>query len=110
MGHAAPDQTALDDLPRAWFGIDFQSRPSNHRRGDDHQCREDREGLNHRVAARPGLVVIDIGSIAPLAAREINDALAEEGVAMLGAPVRGGSQGNRRQPVGHGRRRPGDLR
>lgn len=41
-------------------------------------------------AARPGLVVIDTSSIAPLAAREIHDALARKGVAMLDAPVSGG--------------------
>jgi 2-hydroxy-3-oxopropionate reductase len=41
-------------------------------------------------AARPGLVVIDTSSIAPLAAREIHDALAGKGVAMLDAPVSGG--------------------
>ena len=41
-------------------------------------------------AARPGLVFIDMSSIAPLAAREIHRALAEKGVAMLDAPVSGG--------------------
>ena len=41
-------------------------------------------------AARPGLVFIDMSSIAPLAAREIHGALAEKGVAMLDAPVSGG--------------------
>jgi 2-hydroxy-3-oxopropionate reductase len=41
-------------------------------------------------AARPGLVFIDMSSIAPLASREIHGALAEKGVAMLDAPVSGG--------------------
>ncbi len=40
--------------------------------------------------ARPGLVVIDMSSIAPLASREIHDALAEKGIKMLDAPVSGG--------------------
>jgi 2-hydroxy-3-oxopropionate reductase len=41
-------------------------------------------------AARPGLVLVDMSSIAPLAAQEIYAALAEKGVAMLDAPVSGG--------------------
>jgi 2-hydroxy-3-oxopropionate reductase len=41
-------------------------------------------------ADRPGLVFVDMSSIAPLAAREIHDALAAKGVAMLDAPVSGG--------------------
>ena len=40
--------------------------------------------------AHPGLVFVDMSSIAPLVAREINDALAENGIAMLDAPVSGG--------------------
>lgn len=40
--------------------------------------------------ARPGLTVIDMSSIAPLASREISAALAEKGVVMLDAPVSGG--------------------
>jgi 2-hydroxy-3-oxopropionate reductase len=41
-------------------------------------------------AARPGLVLVDMSSIAPLAAKEIHKALADKGVAMLDAPVSGG--------------------
>ncbi|HJV14267.1 MAG TPA: 2-hydroxy-3-oxopropionate reductase [Propionibacteriaceae bacterium] len=41
-------------------------------------------------ADRPGLVFVDMSSIAPLAAREIHDALATKGVAVLDAPVSGG--------------------
>lgn len=40
--------------------------------------------------ARPGSVLIDMSSIAPLASREIYNALAEKGVDMLDAPVSGG--------------------
>jgi len=40
--------------------------------------------------ARAGLVVIDMSSIAPLASREISQALAAKQVAMLDAPVSGG--------------------
>ncbi|MBK4786263.1 MAG: 2-hydroxy-3-oxopropionate reductase [Pantoea sp. Pent] len=40
--------------------------------------------------AKPGLVVIDMSSIAPLASREVHDALAEKGIRMLDAPVSGG--------------------
>ena len=40
--------------------------------------------------AHPGLVFVDMSSIAPLVAREIHDALAEKGIAMLDAPVSGG--------------------
>jgi len=40
--------------------------------------------------AKPGLVVIDMSSIAPLASREVHDALAEKGISMLDAPVSGG--------------------
>jgi len=40
--------------------------------------------------ARPGLIVVDMSSIAPLAAREIHGALAAREVAMLDAPVSGG--------------------
>jgi 2-hydroxy-3-oxopropionate reductase len=42
------------------------------------------------AGARPGLVYVDMSSIAPLASREIAAALAEHGVAMLDAPVSGG--------------------
>lgn len=41
-------------------------------------------------AARPGLVVIDMSSIAPLASKEVAAKLAEKGVEMLDAPVSGG--------------------
>ena len=40
--------------------------------------------------AKAGLVVIDMSSIAPLASREVHDALAEKGIRMLDAPVSGG--------------------
>ncbi|WP_352412181.1 2-hydroxy-3-oxopropionate reductase [Mixta sp. BE291] len=40
--------------------------------------------------AKPGTVLIDMSSIAPLASREIHDALAEKGIKMLDAPVSGG--------------------
>ncbi|MGV9713118.1 2-hydroxy-3-oxopropionate reductase [Gordonia sp. NPDC003424] len=40
--------------------------------------------------AHSGLVVVDMSSIAPLAARDIHDALAEKGITMLDAPVSGG--------------------
>jgi len=40
--------------------------------------------------ARPGLVYVDMSSIAPLACREVATALAAEQVAMLDAPVSGG--------------------
>ena len=41
-------------------------------------------------AARKGLVLIDMSSIAPLVSREVSEALAAKGVAMLDAPVSGG--------------------
>ncbi|QDY42854.1 2-hydroxy-3-oxopropionate reductase [Candidatus Pantoea soli] len=48
-------------------------------------------GSNGIIAgAKPGLVVIDMSSIAPLASREVHDALAEKGIRMLDAPVSGG--------------------
>lgn len=40
--------------------------------------------------AKPGLVVIDMSSIAPLASREISEELKAKGVEMLDAPVSGG--------------------
>ncbi|CAA9317888.1 MAG: 2-hydroxy-3-oxopropionate reductase [uncultured Friedmanniella sp.] len=40
--------------------------------------------------AHPGLIFVDMSSIAPLAAREISEGLAERGIAMLDAPVSGG--------------------
>ncbi len=40
--------------------------------------------------AKPGTVVIDMSSIAPLASREISEALRAKGVEMLDAPVSGG--------------------
>jgi 2-hydroxy-3-oxopropionate reductase len=40
--------------------------------------------------AKPGLIVVDMSSIAPLVSREIGRKLAEKGVAMLDAPVSGG--------------------
>jgi len=41
-------------------------------------------------AARPGLVLIDMSSIAPLVSRELSLRLAEKGTEMLDAPVSGG--------------------
>jgi 2-hydroxy-3-oxopropionate reductase len=46
------------------------------------------DGVIH--GARPGRVLIDMSSIAPLVAREIGQRLAEKGVEMLDAPVSGG--------------------
>jgi len=40
--------------------------------------------------AHAGLIFVDMSSIAPLVAREISDALADKGIAMLDAPVSGG--------------------
>lgn len=40
--------------------------------------------------AKPGTILIDMSSIAPLASREISEALAKKQVAMLDAPVSGG--------------------
>ncbi|EGO63099.1 tartronate semialdehyde reductase [Acetonema longum DSM 6540] len=40
--------------------------------------------------AKPGLTVIDMSSIAPLASREISQKLTQKGVEMLDAPVSGG--------------------
>ena len=42
---------------------------------------------------KPGAVLVDMSTIAPSAAREIAEALAERGVAMLDAPCSGGSEG-----------------
>jgi 2-hydroxy-3-oxopropionate reductase len=47
-----------------------------------------RNGVIH--GARPGAIVVDMSSIAPLAAREVASALAEKNVEMLDAPVSGG--------------------
>jgi 3-hydroxyisobutyrate dehydrogenase len=43
--------------------------------------------------ARPGLVLVDMSTIAPSVARELAAEAARHGVAMLDAPVSGGSQG-----------------
>jgi 2-hydroxy-3-oxopropionate reductase len=40
--------------------------------------------------AHPGLIVVDMSSIAPLAARQVSEKLAEQGIPMLDAPVSGG--------------------
>ena len=40
--------------------------------------------------AHPGLIFVDMSSIAPLVARQISDRLAAEGIPMLDAPVSGG--------------------
>ena len=40
--------------------------------------------------ARPGTIVVDMSSIAPLVSREVAARLAEKGIAMLDAPVSGG--------------------
>lgn len=48
-------------------------------------------GVNGVIhGAKPGSVVIDMSSIAPLVSREIGERLAEKGVEMLDAPVSGG--------------------
>ncbi len=61
--------------------------------------------------AKPGAVLIDMSSIAPLASREISEALKAKGIAMLDAPVSGGeTQSHRRHAVRHGRRRQSDFR
>jgi 2-hydroxy-3-oxopropionate reductase len=44
-------------------------------------------------AARPGLIYIDMSSIAPLAAQEVASRMSEKGVQMLDAPVSGGEPG-----------------
>jgi 3-hydroxyisobutyrate dehydrogenase len=49
------------------------------------------QGVIH--GARPGSLVIDMSTISPGATREIAAALAAKGVAMLDAPVSGGSEG-----------------
>ena len=40
--------------------------------------------------AKPGTIVVDMSSIAPLASREIAEALAKKGIEMVDAPVSGG--------------------
>ncbi|MXR35431.1 NAD(P)-dependent oxidoreductase [Craterilacuibacter sinensis] len=45
------------------------------------------------VAARPGLVCVDMSTISPIGAREIAAALAEKGVDFLDCPVSGGEAG-----------------
>lgn len=45
--------------------------------------------------ARPGMVVIDMTTMSPQVTREIAQALADRGVAMLDAPVSGGDKGAR---------------
>lgn len=45
--------------------------------------------------ARPGLLVIDCSTISPVATREFGARLAKGGVAMVDAPVSGGSEGAR---------------
>ena len=42
------------------------------------------------AGSHSGLVYVDMSSIAPLVSREVSEALAEKGVAMLDAPVSGG--------------------
>ncbi len=46
-----------------------------------------------RAGARPGAVVIDMSTIAPLAAGRFSEELAAEGVSFLDAPVSGGEKG-----------------
>lgn len=43
--------------------------------------------------AKPGSVVIDCSTISPIVTRELNQKLAEKDVAMLDAPISGGSEG-----------------
>jgi len=42
------------------------------------------------AGAHDGLVYVDMSSIAPLVSREVSEALAQQGIAMLDAPVSGG--------------------
>lgn len=42
------------------------------------------------AGAHEGLVYVDMSSIAPLVSREVSEALADQGIAMLDAPVSGG--------------------
>ncbi len=55
-------------------------------------CVKDRRwGENGIIeGAKPGTVLIDMSSIAPLASREISEALKAKGIDMLDAPVSGG--------------------
>lgn len=56
--------------------------------------------------AKPGTVLIDMSSIAPLASREISDALKAKGIDMLGcAGKRRRAESDRRHAVGDGWRR-----
>ncbi len=58
------------------------------------QVREVLLGPNGVIeGAKPGTTVIDMSSIAPLAAREIEAALRAKGIGMLDAPVSGGEPG-----------------
>ncbi len=60
--------------------------------------------------ARPGCIVADMSSIAPLASREIAALLAGKGIEMLDAPVSGGpAQGHRGNALGYGGRQAGEL-
>ncbi|MFU2315904.1 2-hydroxy-3-oxopropionate reductase [Rahnella sp. PCH160] len=55
------------------------------------QVKEVALGANGLIeGARPGTIFIDMSSIAPLASREISQALAAKQIAMLDAPVSGG--------------------
>ena len=49
------------------------------------------DGVIH--GAQPGSLVIDMSTISPAATRRIASALAEKNVAMLDAPISGGSEG-----------------
>jgi 3-hydroxyisobutyrate dehydrogenase len=53
----------------------------------------DRQGVAE--GARPGALVIDCSTISPAATRDFGRRLAEKGVAMIDAPVSGGSEGAR---------------
>ena len=55
------------------------------------QVKEVALGENGLIEAeKPGLIVIDMSSIAPLVSREVCDKLAEKGIFMIDAPVSGG--------------------
>ncbi len=43
--------------------------------------------------ARPGALVVDMSTISPSVTREVGERLGEEGLAMLDAPISGGSEG-----------------
>ena len=49
--------------------------------------------------AKPGTILVDMSSIAPLASKEVSEKAAEKGVVMLDAPVSGGEPKASMNPV-----------